>query len=108
VGGTPYTLGQDTAQGGLFEPSAVFNGGAYRPGYLVGKCTMADGTTALAAASVDLFLTSTNQFVSSGQTDPNGNYMLPTPFLAQNHYIYANYSNSTFVGASANTLLPNF
>ncbi len=108
VNGTPYLTGQDEGDGNAYEPWNVFSGGTNRPGYLMGQCTMLDGVTALAAASVDLFLTATNQFVVNGVTDQNGNYMLPTPFLAQAHYIYANYSNGTYVGASVNTLIPNF
>lgn len=108
VNGVPYLTGLDGVDGAAYEPWSVFAGGAFRPGYLMGQCTLSDGVTALAAATVDLFLTATNQLVANGVTDQNGYYMLPTPFLAQTHYIYANYSNGTYVGASINTLIPNF
>ena len=68
---------------------------------------MADGVTALAAAVVELYLTSTNQLVSSGVTNTAGYYFLPTPYAGQNHFIYANYNSGQYVGASVNTLTPN-
>lgn len=104
-------LGQDLADGtphqAAFEHWTVNPSGTYRPGYIVGQCVNA-ALTPLSGATVVLALTATDQFVSSGVTDANGNYMLPTSFAAQNHYIYANYGSGTFTGASVNTLVPNF
>lgn len=104
-------IGQDLQDGtshhAAFEHWTVNPAGTYRPGYVVGQCTTAGGIP-LAGAVVVLALTSTDQYVSSGITDSNGNYMLPSSFAAQNHYVYANYSSGTYVGASVNTLTPNF
>lgn len=103
--------GQDAGNGApyyiAFEPWSVMNGGTYRPGYIMGQCATSAGTP-LVGAVVVLALTSTDQYVSNGTTDGNGNYMLPTPFTGQNHYVYANYASGVAVGASINTLTPNF
>lgn len=82
-------------------------GGMHRDYFVMGNVTGPAGTP-LAACNVELFLTSTNAYVSQGTTDSNGNYMLATPFTGAQHFIYANYANGTYVGSSGNTLTPNF
>jgi hypothetical protein len=106
LNGIAYIVGQDMIDGSWYEPWSLYNSGTNRPSFVIGNVQLGGGSP-LAAANVDLFLTSTNQFVSSGITDTNGNYMLPTPFAGQNHYVYANYAN-VYVGSSINTLTPNF
>jgi hypothetical protein len=102
-----YPFGQDAAEGGLYEPVTVTDSGFSRPYFVMGRVVDTGGNP-LAAATVNLYLSSTEAFVSSGITNQNGNYQLPTPFAGQNHFVYANYAGNTYVGASADTLTPNF
>ena len=96
---------QDSNDTGVFEPLNFTETGASRYYFIHGVCV--DGSsTPLAACTLDLFLTATDAYVSSGQTDSNGIYSLGTPWLGQNHYIVANYGPNTYVGASVNTLTP--
>ena len=107
VSGAISTLGMDAANvSGVYEPRSNTNTGTARYSFVMGNVQFSG--SGLASVTLDLFLASTNQLVSTGATDTNGNYMLPTPYAGQNHYIYANYSGGTYVGASVATLLPNF
>lgn len=97
--------GQDAADGGLFEPITAIEGGSSRGYFIHGVCVDGSGAP-LAAAVVELFLTSTDTKIAQGTTDSNGIYSLGTPYTGQNHYIVANYGPNTYVGASVNTLQP--
>lgn len=99
-------LGADISDGGLFEPLNFVETGSQRPWFIHGVCVDGSGTP-LAACTLDLFLTASDLYVSSGQTDSNGIYSLGTPYNGQNHYIVANYGPNSLVGASINTLTPN-
>lgn len=110
VGGDPntqmYLQGQDGANANSqFEPYMDVFGGTYRPYFIKGLCV--DGaSTPLQSVVVELFLTTTDVFVSRVQSDVNGIYSAPTPYLAQNHYAVANYGPNTLIGATVNTLQP--
>jgi hypothetical protein len=109
LGGDPtvqmWIFGQDGSDRYQFEPYMDVFGGTYRPNFIHGVCVDGSGSP-LAAATLELFLTATDVFVSRVTTDSNGIYSLPTGFTGQNHYIVANYGPNTLVGASVNTLQP--
>jgi hypothetical protein len=90
-----------------WEPLALSSGGSFRPGYITGTVTDGNGAP-LTGVALNLFLTSNEAFVSSGVSDGLGNYILPTPYAGQNHFIWANYGAGTLVGGSVDTLTPNF
>jgi len=98
-------LGVDASEGGRYEPLNFCDTGSQRGYFIHGMCVDGSGAP-LAAAILDLFRTSDDLWVSSGQTDSNGIYSLPTPYNGVNHYIVANYGPNTLVGASINTLTP--
>ena len=98
-------LGMDASEGGRFEPISVLEGGSSRLYFIHGVCV--DGSSnPLGGAVLDLFLTASDVWVSTGGTDSNGIYSLGTPYIGENHYIVANYGPNTLVGASVNTLQP--
>lgn len=107
VGGQSAVLGANNSDRAPFESINASIGGMSRQSFVMGQVTDPNGNL-LGLCVVDLYLTSTAAFVSGGTTDINGYYMLPTPFAAQNHFIYCNYNNGQYVGASVNTLTPNF
>jgi hypothetical protein len=100
-----YMLGQDSSDGGLFENVSVPDSGSQRGYFIVG--TVKDGSgNPVAAAILDVFITATDQWVCTTQTDSNGIYSAPTPFTGVQHYIVVNYGPNSLVGASVNTLVP--
>lgn len=111
ISGTPDVcdniFGQDAVDGGIFEPISVTDSGMSRPSFVMGRCVDSGGN-GIATANLDLFLTATKAWVSSGISDQNGYYQLPTPYAGQAHEIYANYAGGTYTGASVSTLTPNF
>jgi hypothetical protein len=105
---SPYIGGQDMGDGAAWwEPLALSSGGSYRPGYIVGTVVDNNSNT-LSGVALNLFLASTEVLVSSGVSDGLGNYMLPTPYAGQAHFIWAEYGAGTLVGGSVDTLTPNF
>lgn len=99
-------LGQDQSDiGGQYEFGNVYEcaGSSVRFYFMRGLVTDSSSNI-YAGANVFMFLTSTNQLVSSGVSDQNGNYSLPTPYNAA-HYVVAQYSN-TLVGTTLNTITP--
>lgn len=100
-----YILGVDQSEGGRFEPLDFFEGGSARTYWIVGVVKDGGGTP-LGGAVVEIFLTASDTWVSSGTTDSNGIYAIGTPYIGQQHYAVANYGPNTLVGASVNTLTP--
>jgi hypothetical protein len=100
-----YPVGNDAGECTAFEPFSLPVGGTYRPWYMRGQCKDGSGSP-VAAANLDMFLTGTKVLVSSGISDQNGYYELPSPYFGVNHEIYANYANGVLVGATVNTLQP--
>lgn len=96
---------QDNDVGGLYEPISVSDTGSQRGYFIHGVCRDGSGTPT-ASATIYLYLTSTNVLVTIVSTDANGIYSAATPFVGQNHYIYANYGPDTLVGATVDTLQP--
>lgn len=100
-----WPMGQESSEGGLFEPLAPMEGGNARHYFVHGTCVDGSGNL-LAGAVVELYRTSTDERVCTGQTDSNGIYSLGTPYPGENHYVVANYGPNTYIGASVNTLVP--
>jgi len=109
MSGDPSAAGflgnQDAADGGLFEPINTIEGGNARHWFVHGVCVDASANL-LAGAVVELYRTSTDEKVCTGQTDSNGIYSLGTPYPSDYHYVVANYGPNTYTGASVNTLVP--
>ena len=104
---SPFMLGQENGDGMRFELSSTQDSGTARPYFVMGQCVTSVGA-GLANCAIELFLTSNNALVSTGVTDALGYYQMPTPYAGQTHFVVANYSNGTYVGASVSTLTPNF
>jgi hypothetical protein len=100
-------LGGDNSTESLFEQPSASVGGMSRQSFVIGSVLSPTGLP-IGSCVVMLYLASTGQLVFSGVTDPNGNYMLPTPYAGQNHFIYANYNSGQYIGSSVSTLTPNF
>lgn len=109
VGNTRWSLGQSGSGGNrsAFEYWLEGESGAYEPLAVRGIVYQADGTTPQAGATVQLFLTSGDVFVSETTSGPDGSYQAPTPYTGRNHYAVAYLTGSPDVaGTTANTLTP--
>jgi len=82
---------------------SVNNGNAVQK-FILGVVYDQNGST-VAGATVEAFLTSTDQKVGTAVSMVDGSYQCPTPYPAVNHYVMATYPNGTS-GVTVNTLVP--
>ena len=99
-------IGQDAADFGWWSPTQRASRGNGALKFMLGRCKDGSGN-GVSGATVQGFLTETDQFVRETTADSNGNYELGTEYPAQNHYLVAYRAGSPDIaGTTVNTLQP--
>lgn len=101
-----FVVGQGLECSGMYEPYSCDGGGTQSIKFVLGMCVDASDV-AIADATVQGFVSSTDAFTGEGVSRADGSYAVPTQNPGVAHYVVAYKAGSPDIGGTTvNTLTP--